>query len=285
MINYQQLLHQVLTQGTKRPDRTGTGTLSVFGRQLKFPNKAGPDGCFPAVTVKRLPFKAVCGELASFIQGARDIETFRANGCGFWDQNAQHTSGSLFEPEFEGDLGRIYGVQWRSWLSGVRLPSGYLHPRATDQLKNLVEGLKGNPNGRRHLVMAYNPGEMDQVCLPACHVLFQCYVEGDELDLLFWMRSVDLFLGLPCDIALYALLQRLIALECGLVPRMLVAQLGDCHIYLNHLEQAKEAVSRKPRIPPELILAEETSLFGFKPAHATLLHYDPHPPISAPMAQ
>ncbi len=278
MVNYQRLLYDVLTKGEQRPDRTGTGTLSLFGQQLRFDCASS----FPAVTVKRLPFEGVCGELASFIAGARDVADFQKNGCRFWDANAERTSGSKFLPEFKGDLGRIYGVQWRSWHFVDRSTYKWFQ---VDQLRELVAGIKAQPYGRRHLVLAYNPGELDQVCLPACHVLFQCYVARERLDLLFWMRSVDLFLGLPCDIALYALLQRLIALECGLLPGMLIAQLGDCHIYLNHIAQTKQILSRVPLNPPQLVLAKEASLFGFKPAHASLRGYDPHPAIKAPMAQ
>lgn len=278
MISYQQLLAEVLTHGKRRNDRTGTGTLAVFGRQLAFNNTAGPDGCFPATTIKPLPFAQMCGELASFIEGTNDVERFKRNGCNFWNKNAEHTSGSNFHPAFPGDLGRIYGVQWREWRT-------WSEWQPTDQLKNLIQGIKENPFSRRHIVLAYNPGELDQVCLPACHVLFQCFVSGDTLELLFWMRSVDLFLGLPCDIALYALLQRLIALECNLLPGRLVAQLGDAHIYLNHLEQVSEALRRRPYDSPELQLSPFTSLFGFKPHHAVLENYQCHPPLPAAMAQ
>jgi len=278
MVNYQRLLSDVMSRGTLRPDRTGTGTMSLFGQQLKFLNT---EYVFPAVTIKRLPFRGVAGELASFLKGTNNLADFQANGCRFWDKNAEHTSGSSFVPRWPGHLGRIYGEQWRAWKSLDDQGSMVV----TDQLRTLVNGLKANPCGRRHLVLAYNPGELDEVCLPACHVLFQCYSDGHTLDLLFWMRSVDLFLGLPCDIALYALLHRLLARECNLKPSMLVAQLGDAHIYMNHMDQVREALARKPKALPRLLLEEDARLFAFHPESVKLEGYDPHPSISAPLAQ
>lgn len=281
--------------GVQRPDRTGVGTKSVFGMQLSMPNT---ERTFPAVTTKRLAFKQVAAELACFLRGYDNLEDFHKLGCHIWDGNGAITSGSRFKPSKPGDLGRIYGVQWRDWhspdLGRVVFGSSEASPthpsKHTDQLRNLVAGLKLDPFSRRHMVTAWNPGELDDVCLPPCHVLFQCYVyrphngQGELwLDLRVDMRSVDLFLGLPFDIASYALLQRLLCKEVGMASGHLVFQLGDAHIYNNHEAQVAEVLSRDPEPPPLLRLRDDASLFEFHPDQAWLEDYLPHPAIPAPL--
>jgi thymidylate synthase len=296
MKQWQDILHKAVTHGVERPDRTGIGTLALFGEQLSFDNHV----TFPAVTVKELKFGQVKAELACFVRGLDSIHDFRQLGCRIWDGNEAQTAGSRFKPSRPGDLGRIYGVQWRRWRSvaaSSRL-NGLEHGLKpgqsvvfTDQLKQLVKGLRDNPYGRRHLVTAWNPGELDDMVLPPCHVMFQCFVRpspmGGEwpmmLDLRVDMRSVDLFLGLPFDIASYALLQRLIAKEVGMDSGRLVFQLGDAHVYLNHGTQVGTVLGRKPIHPPLLRLADDASLFEFHPDQADLIDYFSHPAVSAPL--
>jgi thymidylate synthase len=285
---------KVVGHGVNRPDRTGAGTLSCFGEQLVFDNRPGT---FPAVTTKRLFFGQVKAELACFLRGYDSLEQFHSMGCTIWDGNG---NSDYWKPRarFEGDLGRIYGVQWRDWLSvGCKAQGGGAEePKSTDQLRALVDGMRRDPYGRRHVVTALNPGELDQMCLPPCHVLFQAYVRPDAtssspdphqpgqwVDLRVDMRSVDLFLGLPFDVASYALLQRLLAKELGWKSGWLVFQLGDAHVYLNHLDQVKTVLGRREKAPPDLVLDPAASLFGFEPAHALLSGYDPHPPVAAPL--
>lgn len=269
-----------MIDGIDRPDRTGVGTRALFGLQLEFENSLRS---FPAVTTKKLALRQVCAELACFIQGFESLEDFHAYGCTIWDGNARQTSGSKFAPDYAGHLGRIYGKQWRDWQSVAHNEADTLRCEYTDQLANLAEGLRSNPNSRRHIVLAYNPGELDQVCLPACHVLFQCFVANGSLDLRVDMRSVDLFLGLPFDIASYAVLQRLLALATGLRSNRLIFQLGDAHIYYNHFEEVQEALRRAPRVPPQLLLREGCNWQTFVAEDAALINYHPYAAIPAPL--
>lgn len=283
---WQDIINRVLIRGVERPDRTGVGTLALFGEQAVFDNR---EESFPAVTAKRLAFGQVKAELACFLRGYDSLAAFNAMGCNIWDGNGQS---DYWKPRqrFPGDLGRIYGVQWRDWRNGVRV---------VDQLTELVAGIKKDPYGRRHLVTAWNPAELDVMCLPPCHVMFQAFVrprDGDPLasattqtglvvDLLVYMRSVDLFLGMPFDVASYALLQRLLcnSLGPGYESGWLTFHLGDAHIYKNHLEQARTVLSRDPRDPPWLRLKPDANLFEFHSDEAELVDYDPHPAVPAPL--
>lgn len=277
------LLQEVRAHGVKRPDRTGVGTLALFGLSATFDNTC----TFPAVTAKHLAFGQVKSELACFLRGHDNLAQFHALGCKIWDGNG---SAPYWEPRSKGDLGRIYGVQWRDWVSAEPLPGGrglgtVTH---TDQLKELVDGLRKDPYGRRHLVTAWNPGELGQMCLPPCHVMFQCFVAPQEdrprvMHMRVDMRSVDLFLGLPFDVASYALLQRLICKELSLLSGRLVFQLGDAHVYLNHLEQVEQVLGREPLPPPTLELAETASLFSFHPDSAQLVGYSHYGAVPAPL--
>jgi thymidylate synthase len=283
MKQWQDILHRALTHGVERPDRTGVGTLALFGEQLTFDNF----GTFPAVTAKELKFGQVKAELAAFIHGFDNLDDYHSVGCRIWDGNAAQTAGSRFKPSKPGDLGRIYGVQWRSWTGVDRYPGGEAYTYELDQLKALVNGLNNDPFGRRHLVTAWNPAELHQMVLPPCHVMFQCFVRpfdlGKALDMRVDMRSVDLFLGLPFDIASYALLQRLIAKEVNMDSGKLVFQLGDAHVYLNHSRQVGTVLARKPVHPPQLVLNSAASLFDFRPEQADLLDYTHHPAVPAPL--
>lgn len=285
---------RLAANGEQRPDRTGVGTKSVFGMQLSVPNT---ELSFPAVTTKRLAFKQVAAELACFLRGYDNLEDFHKMGCHIWDGNGAATTGSRFKPDKPGDLGRIYGVQWRDWHSPdptrvvFRTASDAASPahpiKHTDQLRDLVAGLRLDPFSRRHMVTAWNPGELNDVCLPPCHVLFQCYVYESgglrTMNLRVDMRSVDLFLGLPFDIASYALLQRLLCKEVGLRSGHLVFQLGDAHIYNNHETQVATVLSRDPEPAPVLRLRDDASLFEFHPDQAWLEDYLPNTVVSAPL--
>ena len=277
MIQWLTLLRQALKNGERRDDRTGVGTLSVFNTQCKFDLREG----FPAVTTKQLFFRSVTAELAAFLAGAETLGAFHKFGCKLWDANALAWKGA----RFEGDVGRIYGVNWKKWRSVSPLPNGVNLMRETDQIAQLIENLRGNPFSRRHLVITYNPGELDQVCLPACHYAFQCNVSADKqfLDLHFIMRSVDLFLGLPFDIASYALLLHLICEDIDMAPRWLSASLGDSHIYLNHEHQVNEVLQREPLSLPQLALSGPISALTFQPDQATLVNYRSHAAVQAVM--
>lgn len=267
---WQDLLRKVWTEGEVRTDRTGVGTRSIFGLSAKFVNT--PDS-FPAVTTKQLAVRQCFGEMASFLQGADNLDQFHANGCAVWDGNA---NSSYWKPREPGDVGRIYGVQWVDWRS-----YHFGGHKSTNQLQMLVEGLKKDPTSRRHIVTAWNPGELDQMCLPPCHIFFQCYVSNGELDLQVYMRSVDLVLGLPFDIAGYALLQHLIAREVNLEPRRLLFQFGDAHVYLNHSEAVETILGRGTYPPPRLELDSNAGLFDFHPTQARLANYAPWPAVKA----
>lgn len=275
---WKDIMNKVLRHGFRRPDRTGVGTLALFGEQLIFDNRDE----FPAVTTKKLAFGQMAAELACFLRGYDNLAQFHHMGCTIWDGNG---SADYWLPKArgEGDLGRIYGVQWRNWRSVLCHERG-IELVQVDQLKELVDGIRRDPYGRRHVVTALNPGELGQMCLPPCHVLFQAFVTpSNELWMRVDMRSVDLFLGLPFDIASYALLQRLLARELGLDSGFLCFQLGDAHIYLNHVEQVELVLGREEMEPPRLWLSPEASLFDFHPAQAQLQNYQHCGAVAAPL--
>jgi thymidylate synthase len=285
-----------MRDGERRRERTGVGARSLFGEHFVLDLREG----FPACTTKTLFFSSVRAEVAAFIQGAETLEEFHAMGCRVWDRNAEAWKGA----RFPGDVGRIYGVQWRRWRWCEPKPTGStpdgfpaFHTHELDQLRNLVEGIRRDPHGRRHIVTMWNPGELDAMCLPPCPVMFQCFASDDvqatepdetplqagSLDMAVHQRSCDLFLGLPFDVAGYALLLSLIAREVGRSPRALHFHIGDAHVYANHFAQAEEACSREPRDAPRLALSDGGGLFGFLPGDAALEGYAPHPAIPAPM--
>ena len=291
MKQYHDLLTDILENGESKDDRTGVGTISVFGRQLRFDLREG----FPAVTTKKLAWKACVGELLWFIEGSSDerrlaeITHGDPNGkVTIWTPNAL---ASYWKPKatFEGDLGRVYGVQWRDWITHI--PEGepdiddpvYKH---VDQLANLIEGLKTDPNGRRHILSAWNVGELDQMALPPCHVMSQFYVnKKKELSCHMYQRSVDVFLGLPFNIASYALLTHLIAQVCDLKVGELIISTGDTHIYTNHVEQVTEQLSRESYPNPTLSLNKEIKdIDKFTMSDIVLTDYKSHGTIKAEMA-
>ena len=275
MKQYHELLEDILNNGEVKDDRTGVGTISVFGRQLRFDLSKG----FPAITTKKLAWKSVVSELLWFIEGtgderrlaeilhgSRDIER-----STIWTGNAQ---AAYWVPKarYHGDLGRVYGVQWRDW-------------RGVDQLANLIEGIKKDPNGRRHILTAWNVDELDQMALPPCHVLAQFYVSNGKLSCHMYQRSVDVFLGLPFNIASYALLTHMIAQVCDLKVGELIISTGDTHIYSNHVEQVKEQMSREEYPLPLLFLNPEIkSIDKFSMDAILLFDYQSHGTIKADMA-
>ncbi|PID54228.1 MAG: thymidylate synthase [Micrococcales bacterium] len=259
---YLDLMDHILTTGTRKDDRTGTGTLSVFGHQLRFDLQAG----FPLVTTKRVHTRSVIGELLWFLQGRTNVIWLRERGVTIWDEWADDA----------GDLGPIYGAQWRSWPTA---DGGHI-----DQLARVVESLRGDPDGRRHIVSAWNVAELDRMELPPCHLLFQFYVAGGKLSCQLYQRSADVFLGVPFNIASYAILTHLIAAETGLQVGDFVHTLGDAHLYLNHLDQAREQLSRQPRPLPRLEFTPRDRLVDYEIDDFRVLGYDPHPNIKAPVA-
>ncbi|CAN5363487.1 thymidylate synthase [soil metagenome] len=266
---YLDLLAEVLAAGDRREDRTGVGTLGVFGRQMRFDLSEG----FPLLTTKRVHFRSVVVELLWFLQGSTNVSWLRENGCSIWDEWA----------DADGELGPVYGKQWRSWAS----PDG----RAIDQIAKLVEGLRTNPYGRRHIVSAWNPADVDDMALPPCHCLFQFHVappkvEGapGRLSCQLYQRSADIFLGVPFNIASYALLTHMVAQVTGLEVGDFVHTLGDAHLYLNHLDQAQEQLSRAPTPAPRLVMAPRATLEAFEIGDFTLEGYAPHGRIPAPVA-
>lgn len=302
MKQYHDLLKDILTNGEVRDDRTGVGTHSVFGRQLRF-NLAES---FPAITTKKLAWKAVCGELIWFLEGSgserRLAEITHGSAEGkvtIWTPNAL---ASYWKPkaQFEGDLGRVYGVQWRKWRKHKLRGEGTYNDdfgnsyrrRSTtqvqeiDQVKELINGIKTNPYGRRHIISAWNVGELDDMALPPCHVMSQYYVSRDgKLSCHMYQRSVDVFLGLPFNIASYALLTHMIAQVCGLEVGELVISTGDTHIYTNHVEQVKEQLSRAEFPQPQLKLNPAvTDINSFTMSDIELVGYQSHGQIKADMA-
>jgi len=260
---YLELLDDVLANGIRKGDRTGTGTLSVFGRQLRFDLTEG----FPAVTTKKLHLKSVVGELIWFLQGSTNVRWLQEHGISIWDEWA--------DPD--GELGPVYGHQWRSWPA----PDG----RHIDQIARVLDSIRTNPDSRRHIVSAWNVAEVDDMALPPCHTMFQFYVADGRLSCQLYQRSADLFLGVPFNIASYALLTHMVAQVCGLEPGDFVHTFGDAHLYLNHVEQATLQLSREPRPLPVLRLnPERKELTEFEIGDVQLLGYDPHPGIKAPIA-
>ncbi|GAB2898392.1 thymidylate synthase [Uliginosibacterium flavum] len=270
MRQYLDLMRHVLEHGHDKTDRTGTGTRSVFGWQMRF-NLA--DG-FPMLTTKKLHQKSIIHELLWFLQGSTNIRYLQENGVRIWDEWADEN----------GDLGPVYGKQWRRWEAYVppQEPGGEPTVRIVDQISQLVEGLKKNPDSRRHLVCAWNPGEVDKMALPPCHALFQFYVAGGKLSCQLYQRSADIFLGVPFNIASYALLTLMLAQVCGYEPGDFVHTLGDAHLYSNHLDQARLQLTREPRALPTLkINPAVTDLFAFRFEDFSLEGYDPDPHIAA----
>ncbi len=260
---YLQLMRHVLEHGHEKTDRTGTGTRSVFGWQMRF-NLA--DG-FPMVTTKKLHLRSIIHELLWFLQGDTNIRYLKDNNVSIWDEWADEN----------GELGPVYGKQWRRWETA--------DGRTIDQISQLVEGLKRNPDSRRHIVSAWNPGEIEGMALPPCHALFQFYVAGGRLSCQLYQRSADIFLGVPFNIASYALLTHMIAQVCGYEAGDFVHTLGDAHLYSNHLEQARLQLSREPRPLPRLVLNPEVKdLFAFRFEDITIEGYDPHPHIAGKVA-
>jgi thymidylate synthase len=260
---YLDLLRHVLEHGVEKGDRTGTGTRSVFGHQARFDLRNG----FPLLTTKKVHFKSVVHELLWFLSGSTNVRYLREHGVTIWDEWA----------DANGDLGPVYGSQWRSWPA----PDG----GAIDQIANVVESIRTKPDSRRHIVSAWNPAEVDKMALPPCHALFQFYVANGELSCQLYQRSADLFLGVPFNLASYALLTAMVAQVCGLRPAEFVHTFGDVHLYSNHLEQAREQLARDPRPLPRLKLNPAVrSLFEFRYEDVELEAYDPHPAIKAPIA-
>jgi len=276
MENYQQLLSDILERGNRKSDRTGTGTISLFGYQLRYDLAQG----FPAVTTKKLHMRSIIHELLWFLRGETNIAYLKENGVTIWDEWATES----------GELGPVYGAQWRDWITA--------DGRHIDQISGLLQDLKNKPDSRRHIVSAWNPGLLPDErispkenaaaglqALPPCHTLFQFYVAGGKLSCQMYQRSADVFLGLPFNIASYALLTLMIAQVTDLQPGDFVLTLGDAHIYLNHLEQVQEQLSRRPFPLPRMQLNPEChDLFEFRFEDFELLNYQCHPPIRAPIA-
>ena len=260
---YLDLMRHILDHGVRKPDRTGTGTLSVFGRQMRFDLGAG----FPLVTTKKVHLKSIIHELLWFLQGDTNIKYLKENGVGIWDEWADE----------KGDLGPVYGHQWRSW--------GAADGRCIDQISQLIAEIKRNPDSRRLMVSAWNVADLPKMRLMPCHALFQFYVAQGRLSCQLYQRSADVFLGVPFNIASYSLLTLMVAQVCNLEPGEFVHTFGDAHLYLNHLEQAREQLAREPRRLPVMRLNPAVKdIFGFKYEDFALEGYDPHPAIKVPVA-
>jgi thymidylate synthase len=260
---YLDLLRHVRDSGVERSDRTGTGTRSVFGYQMRFDLRDG----FPMVTTKKLHLRSIIYELLWFLSGSTNVKFLQDNKVTIWDEWADES----------GELGPVYGSQWRSWPAA--------DGRHIDQISAVMESLRNNPQSRRHIVSAWNVGEIEKMKLPPCHALFQFYVADGELSCQLYQRSADIFLGVPFNIASYALLTMMAAQVTGLRAKEFIHTLGDAHLYLNHLEQADEQLAREPRALPTMKMNPEVkSIFDFKFSDFTLENYDPHPAIKAPIA-
>ena len=285
MNNYLELMSKVLCKGTASEDRTGTGTISLFGEQLRFDLDSG----FPAVTSKRLAWRAVVAELLWFIEGSSDERRLAEIQYGtrdpakktIWTANADADYWKS-KALFPGDLGRVYGVQWRDWHS-PSFSSTYSFT-STDQLKNLIAGLKADPTGRRHILSAWNPGELSQMALPPCHMFAQFYIRNNRLSCQMYQRSADLFLGVPFNIASYALLTHLIAKEIRADVGELILTFGDVHVYTNHIEQCKQQLERPVMPLCELDISDVHSIYTASVDDCRLISYVSHPAIAAPMA-
>ena len=260
MKQYLDLLQRIVNEGTRKEDRTGTGTLSVFGHQMRFNLEEG----FPLLTTKKLHLKSIIYELLWFLKGDTNVKYLQENGVRIWNEWADEN----------GELGPVYGHQWRSWPN---YNGGHI-----DQIQDIVNALKNNPDSRRMIVSAWNVAEVDQMALPPCHCLFQFYVANGKLSLQLYQRSADTFLGVPFNVASYALLTMMMAQVSGLKPGDFIHTTGDTHLYLNHLEQAKEQLKRTPRTLPRMVINPNvTSIFDFKYDDFTLEGYDPLPHIKA----
>jgi len=263
MKQYLDLLDHTLRNGVKKNDRTGTGTLSVFGYQMRFNLQEG----FPVLTTKKLHLKSIIYELLWFLKGETNIKYLNEHGVTIWNEWA----------DAEGNLGPVYGYQWRSWPAA--------DGRKIDQVSNLIHSIKTNPDSRRHIISAWNVGEIDKMALPPCHLLFHFYVADGKLSCLLYQRSADIFIGVPFNISSYALLLMMVARATGLEAYEFVHTLGDAHIYLNHLEQVKLQLTRDPRkLPVMKINPEVKDIFGFQFEDFTLEGYDPHPHIKGQIA-
>jgi thymidylate synthase len=263
MRQYLDLMRHVMHHGVRKDDRTGTGTLSVFGHQMRFDLAQG----FPLLTTKKVHTRSIIHELLWFLRGDTNIRYLKENGVSIWDEWA----------DANGDLGPVYGSQWRSWPA----PDG----RRIDQISEVVRDIRRNPDSRRLIVSAWNVAEIGRMALPPCHLLFQFYVAHGRLSCQLYQRSADIFLGVPFNIASYALLTMMIAQVTGLKPGEFIHTLGDAHLYLNHLEQAQTQLAREPRpLPCMRLNPEKNSLFDFTFDDFELLNYDPHPAIKAPVA-
>ncbi|HEX6008324.1 MAG TPA: thymidylate synthase [Burkholderiales bacterium] len=263
MRQYLDLMQHVLEKGVRKSDRTGTGTLSVFGAQLRFDLAAG----FPLLTTKKVHLRSIIHELLWFLKGDTNVKYLRDNGVTIWDEWANES----------GDLGPVYGYQWRSWPAA--------DGRHIDQMSQVLDALRRNPDSRRLIVSAWNVGDLERMALMPCHAFFQFYVAGGRLSCQMYQRSADLFLGVPFNIASYALLTLMVAQVCGFKPGEFIHTFGDTHLYLNHLDQAREQLARTPRRLPVMRLNPAVNdLFGFRYEDFTLEGYDPHPVIKAPIA-
>lgn len=264
MRQYLDLLGHILDHGVEKHDRTGTGTISVFGHQVRFDLAEG----FPLVTTKKLHLRSIIHELLWFLAGETNVRTLQANGVSIWDEWA--------DPD-TGELGPVYGRQWRSWLT----PDG----RTIDQITGLIDQIRTKPDSRRLIVSAWNPADIDQMALPPCHCLFQFYVAEGRLSCQLYQRSADAFLGVPFNIASYALLTHMVAQVTGLEPGEFVHTFGDVHLYSNHVEQARLQLTRQPRALPRLLLNPKVeSIFEFRFEDVAIEGYEPHPAIKAPVA-
>lgn len=275
---YEAYLDHIMAYGVAKGDRTGTGTRSVFGYQMRFDLAEG----FPLITTKRVWFKGVAEELLWILRGETNVRSLQAKGVGIWDEWA----------DADGNLGPVYGEQWRSWPTGRSKRTYHedgayksMEPETIDQIANVIEGIKKNPNGRRHIVTAWNPAEVDAMKLPPCHCFFQFYVAEGKLSCMLLQRSCDSFLGVPFNIASYALLTHLIAQQCGLKVGEFIWTGGDCHIYNNHLDQVRIQLGRDIRPFPQLnILRKPDSIDGYVFEDFEIVGYDSHPAIKAPVA-
>jgi thymidylate synthase len=259
---YEELLYDVYVNGVEKSDRTGTGTWSVFGRQIRYDLSKG----FPLITSKRVHFKSIAFELLWFLRGESNIRWLQAHGVSIWDEWADE----------DGNLGPVYGVQWRSWPDG--------NGGTIDQIQKVIDQIRKNPDSRRHVVTAWNPAEVDDMALPPCHALFQFYVADGKLSCQLYERSADLFLGVPFNIASYALLTHMVAAQTGLEVGEFIWTGGDTHVYKNHETQVLEQLSRSFRPLPKLTLRERDSIFDYVYEDIQLHEYDPHPGIKAPVA-
>jgi thymidylate synthase len=262
MQTYLSFLTHILDNGIFKQDRTHTGVFSTFGYQMRFNLRQG----FPLLTTKKLHLKSIIHELLWFLNGETNINTLNKAGVTIWDEWA----------DSQGNLGPVYGKQWRAWAT----PQGTI-----DQMEQLIKEIKTNPNSRRLIVNAWNVGELDKMALPPCHVLFQFYVANHQLSCQLYQRSADAFLGVPFNIASYALLVHMVAQQCDLEVGEFIWAGGDCHLYSNHIEQAKQQLQRKPRALPQLIIHRKPgSLFDYRFEDFEIINYDPHPSIKAPIA-